>query len=299
MSSPTLLILAAGIGSRYGAAKLFESISPGNETIMDYSIYDAHRAGFRRIVFVIRIDMEHTFKAAIQAHFGLRREIEYAFQRLARLPAGFHVPPGRIRPWGTTHAILSAQGIINEPFAVINVDDFYGAESYRAMAQHLQSGTSDHAMAGFVLRNTLPEFGPVARGICQVSPQGFLEKIVELKNVERDDGHAISTDIEGRETALIGNEIACMNMWGFTPAIFDSLECRFRCFLEQNGSDLLAESYIPVAINELLMEGLVRVKVLRCADPWFGITYQDDHTLAVARVRRLVEAGLYPRKLTI
>lgn len=298
MSSPTLLIMAAGAGTRYGATKLSEPIGPNGESMMDYSIYDARRAGFGKIVFVIRTDMEHSFKAAVHSRFGTHVDMEFVFQKLARLPAGFHVPHGRTRPWGTTHAILAAEGAINEPFVVINVDDFYGAESYRTMARHLKSGSPDYAMAGFILRNTLPEFGPVARGICQVGPDGFLEKIIELKNVERVRGHAVSIDLEGHEAPLIGDEIVCMNMWGFTPAIFGPLEERFRIFLEQNGSDLQAESYLPVAMSELLVEGGARVKVLRCADPWFGITYRDDQIHAVAHVRQLFESGLYPRKLS-
>ena len=297
MVTPTLLVLAAGTGSRYGGLKMVEPVGPDGETIMDYSIYDARRAGFGRIVFVIRRGIEQQVKAMVGARFEKRLQVEYVFQEVAKLPAGFRVPAGRIKPWGATHAILMAAGEIHEPFAAINVDDFYGAESYRALAHHLQSGTTDHAVVGYVLRNTLSEFGAVARGVCQVDGNGYLEKIIELKSIEREGGHARNTDAAGEETRLAGDEIVSMNMWGFTPAVFAPLREQFEKFLERNGSDLEAECYLPSAVNELLVAGQARVKVLRSADSWFGMTYREDHPRAAASIRRLIEAGYYPKKL--
>jgi len=297
MVTPTLLILAAGMGSRYGGLKLTEPVGPGGETIIDYSIYDARRAGFGRVVFVIRRDIEQRVKEMVGARFGKRLAVEYVYQGLAKLPPGFQVPAGRTKPWGTTQAILMAASTIHEPFAVINVEDFYGAESYRALARHLQSGTTDYAMVGFVLRNTLSDLGTVARGVCQVNSNGFLENIVELKSIERDRGHARNTDAEGRETRLAGDEVVSMNMWGFTPQVFGQLLEQFQKFLQLNATDLEAECYIPSTVNELLVAGQARVKVLRTLDSWFSVTYHEDHPRAVESIRRLIEAGYYPKKL--
>jgi hypothetical protein len=297
MVTPTLLILAAGMGSRYGGPKQFDPVGPDGETIMDYSIYDAHRAGFGKVVFVIRPDNEQPFKQMVGARFSKRIAVEYVFQTLGKLLPGLAVPAGRTKPWGTTHAILMAANAIHEPFAVINSDDFYGAESYRALARHLQSGTTDYAVVGFVLRNTLSEFGAVARGVCQVNANGFLENIVELKNIERDGGHARNTDAEGRETRLAGNEVVSMNMWGFTPQVFGQLREHFQKFLQLNGTDLEAECYIPSTVSELLVAGQARVKVLRTLDSWFGVTYREDQPRAVESIRRLIEGGYYPRRL--
>jgi NDP-sugar pyrophosphorylase family protein len=297
MVTPTLLVLAAGMGSRYGGLKLIEPVGPNGESIMDYSIYDAHRAGFGRVIFVIRREIEPRVKEMVGARIGRHLLVEYVYQELAKLPPGFHVPAGRTKPWGTTHAILMAASTIHEPFAVINVDDFYGAESYHALAHHLQSGTTDYAMAGFVLRNTLSDFGAVARGVCQVDDSGFLENIVELKSIERDGGHARNTDAEGWETRLTGNEVVSMNMWGFTPQVFAPLDEHFQKFLQQNGRDLEAECFIPSTVNELLVDGQARVKVLRSSDSWFGVTYREDHARAIESIRHLIEGGYYPKKL--
>ena len=297
MVNPTLLVLAAGMGSRYSGLKQFDPVGPDGATIMDYSIYDAHRAGFGKVVFVIRPDNEQLFKQMVGARLGKRIAVEYVFQALGKLLPGLPVPAGRTKPWGSTHAILMAANTIHEPFAVINSDDFYGAESYRSLAHHLQSGTTDYAMVGFVLRNTLSEFGAVARGVCQVNGKGFLENIVELKNIERDGGHASNTDAAGRGTRLAGDEVVSMNMWGFTPQVFGQLHERFQKFIQLNGTDLEAECYIPSTVNELLVAGQVRVKVLRTLDSWFSVTYREDHPRAVESIRRLIEAGYYPKRL--
>jgi UTP-glucose-1-phosphate uridylyltransferase len=297
MVSPTLLVLAAGMGSRYGGLKELDPVGPDGESILDYSIHDAHHAGFGKVVFVIRKEIEEPFKRRVGPRFEKRIAVEYVFQELGKLLPGFSAPAKRTAPWGTTHAILMAANSIHEPFAVINCHDFYGAESYRALARHFQSGTEDYAMVGYVLRKTLSEFGVVARGICQADDKGFLQKIVELKNIERAGGHATNTDADGVETRLTGDEVVSMNMWGFTPRVFAQLHQYFQKFLQQNGAELQAECYIPDTVNELLEEGEARVKVLRAQDTCFGITYREDHPRAVEAIRRLIEAGNYPKRL--
>ncbi len=297
MVSPTLLVLAGGMGSRYGGLKVAEPVGPSGESVVDYSVFDAHRAGFGRAIFVVRRETEDQFRHMAGARFGRRIAVEFVRQELTGIPSGFRVPPGRKAPWGTTQAVLAASGIIREPFAVINVDDFYGVESFKTLAHHLQSGLADYAMVGYVLRNTLSEFGAVARGVCQVDDGGYLQNIQELKSVEQEGGHAHSTDPEGGETRLRGDEIVSMNIWGFTPQVFDLLRLRFEDFLRQNGTDLKAECLIPNSVSELVVAGKARVKVLRTSDAWFGVTYREDHTRAVENIRRLIEGGYYPRHL--
>src|SRR5580693_8911083 len=216
MQAPTLLVMAAGMGSRYGGLKQIDPVGPSGETIIDYSIYDALRAGFGKLVFVIRKDIEEAFRETVGARFEKRVAVDYVFQGLEDIPEGFSVPAGRTKPWGTTQAILMAADAIREPFAAINADDFYGAESYRLLAQHLQPGVEDYAMIGFILRNTLSEFGSVARGICRVDQDDYLEGVVELTSIERKGAEIQNTGAEGRITPLTGDEAVSMNMWGFT-----------------------------------------------------------------------------------
>lgn len=297
MVSPTLLVLAAGMGSRYGGLKQLDPVGPDDETIMDYSIFDARRAGFGKVVFVIRKEIEEPFKRTIGARYEKRVPVEYVFQEVGKLIPGFSIPEGRTKPWGTTHAILMAANAIHEPFAVINADDFYGAGSFRVLGQHLQTGSSDYAMVGFVLRNTLSEFGTVARGVCHVSDDGYLRDISELKSIEREGPRITNIDSEGQETVLNGGEVVSMNMWGFTPQIFGQLHEHFQRFLKRYGEDLKAECYIPATVNALIQAGQARVKVLRSGDTWFGVTYREDHPRVVQSILRLVEGGTYPRKL--
>jgi len=297
MGNPTLLILAGGAGSRYGGRKIIDPVGPSGETLVEYSIHDARRAGFGRIVFVIRKDVEKAFNEMTTARFGRHLKAEYVVQEPGKLTRPDQVPAGRTKPWGTTHAILMAASTIHEPFGVINVGDFYGAESYRALAAHLNSGTSDYSVMGFVLRNTLSPFGSVARAICHVNENGYLDRIVELKNVEREGGHAQNIDSEGHETRLSGDEVVSMNMWGFTPRVFDQLREQFQKFLQVHSADPQAECIIPNTVNSLLLAGQARVKVLHSGESWFGITYGEDHSRAVENVRRLIEAGCYPKKL--
>jgi len=297
MVSPTLLVLAAGMGSRYGGLKQLDPVGPDGETIMDYSIFDARRAGFGKIVFVIRKSIEEPFREKIGIRYEKRIPVEYVFQEIGKLIPGLTPTEGRTKPWGTTHAILMAGNAIHEPFAVINADDFYGADSFRALAHHLQSGTQDDAMVGFVLRNTLSEFGAVARGVCHVSDDGYLKDITELKLIEREGMHITNIDAEGQETVLNGAELVSMNMWGFTPQIFPHLYEHFQRFLKRYGEDLNAECYIPGTVNSMIQSGEARVKVLRSGDSWFGITYREDQPRVVQSIGRLIDQGSYPRRL--
>ena len=297
MQSPTLLVMAAGMGSRYGGLKQIDPVGPAGETIIDYSIYDALRAGFGKLVFVIRQDIEQAFKETVGARFEKRVPVEYVFQELEKLPRGFSVPAGRTKPWGTTQAVLMAEGVIKEPFAVINADDFYGAESYRVLAEYLTSGSEDYAMVGFVLRNTLSDFGSVARGVCRVNAESYLERIEELTNIERENDGAMNTAPDGTVTRLSGNEPVSMNFWGFTPRIFSQLNEVFDGFLKRSGNELKTESYVPAAVGELITAGQSRVKVLHSADPWFGVTYREDRPRVVDSIRKLVDAGKYPASL--
>jgi hypothetical protein len=294
---PTLLIMAAGMGSRYGGLKQIEPVGPSGEAIIDYSIYDALRAGFGKLVFILRKEIERLFRETVGARFEQRIPVEYVFQELDKIPASFAVPAGRTKPWGTTHAILMAADQIREPFAAINADDFYGAESYRLLAQHLQPGVDDYSMIGFTLRNTLSEFGSVARGICRVDRDDFLEGVVELTSIERNGATIQNTDSEGRVTPLTGEEPVSMNMWGFTPRVFPQLQERFDAFLRQNSTDLKRECYIPSTVNELVAAGEARVKVLRTRDSWFGVTYREDHPRVAQNISSLIRAGVYPERL--
>jgi hypothetical protein len=296
-TSPTLLVLAAGMGSRYGGLKQIDPVGPAGETIIDYSIFDALRDGFGKLVFVIRKDIEEAFRETVGSRFEKRVAVDYVFQSLEDIPPRFTVPAGRTKPWGTTQAILLAAGAIHEPFAAINADDFYGAESYRELAGHLTSGSADYAMVGFILRNTLSDFGSVARGVCQVSPDGFLKDIVELTRIERDGNAARNTDPTGNVTALSGDEPVSMNMWAFTPRVFGQLRERFEEFLERNAGDTKAECYIPMTVGDLVHAGEARVKVLHSRDSWFGVTYREDRPRVIESIRGLIAVGVYPERL--
>jgi len=295
--NPTLLILAAGMGSRFGGLKQLEPLGPHGETILDYSIYDGLRAGFARAVFIIRQEMEEPFREKIAARFQDRIVVDCVVQDLDKLPAGFVPPAGRTKPWGTAHAVLMAANAIHEPFAVINADDFYGAGSYRLLAEHLLSGTQDYAMAGFILRNTLSDFGAVARGLCRVDKENYLQGVVELARIERDGRHAKNTSAEGRIARLTGDELVSMNMWAFTPRIFADLQQEFERFLQRHGSDLQAECYLPNTIDALIQGRKTQVKVLPTSDPWFGVTYREDRAQVVDSILRLIESGAYPMRL--
>jgi dTDP-glucose pyrophosphorylase len=297
MAKPTLLVLAAGMGSRYGGLKQIDPVGPAGETIIDYSIFDAMRAGFEKLVFVIRRDIESAFREAIGARFEKRLPVEYVFQELDKLPPGFSVPPNRKKPWGTGQAILTGAEVIKEPFAAINADDFYGSNSFRVLAEHLRSGSPDYAMVGFVLRNTLSEFGSVARGACRVGADGYLQGVTELTKIEKDGSCARYIDQSGTTQALTGDEPVSMNMWGFTPSIFSHLQAQLVEFLKRSGNDEKAELYIPSVVNELVATGRERCKVLRTTNSWFGVTYREDRPFVVEGIRALIARGDYPQQL--
>lgn len=285
------------MGSRYGGLKQIDPVGPAGETIIDYSIYDAMRAGFGRLVFVIRHDIEQQFREVVGSRFERRIAVEYVFQELDKLPAGYSLPPGRTKPWGTTHAILMAEHAVKEPFAAINADDFYGRNAYAVLAKHLTSGTPDYAMVGFTLKNTLSDHGSVARGVSRTNAEDYLTSIVEMLKIERDGAGAKNTDADGKITQLTGDEAVSMNFWGFTPALFPQIKVEFEKFLKRSGSELKSECYIPSTVGDLVTSGQARVKVLRSPDSWFGVTYREDRPMVVESVRKLVAKGDYPEKL--
>ncbi len=285
------------MGSRYGGLKQIDPVGPSGETILEYSVFDALRAGFGRVVFLIRRDIEKEFRDVVGVKFEGRANVDYAFQELDDLPEGFSVPEGRTKPWGTTHAILCAERALPGPFAAINADDFYGEGAYRALAEHLKSGSPDFAMVGFVLRNTLSDFGTVARGVCRTSADGYLEQIEERTGVARDGNGARFLDAEGVEQHLTGDEPVSMNFWGFDSGLFPLLKSRFVDFLKAHGQEEKSEDYIPNAVGAFVRSGACRVKVLGSNDPWFGVTYKEDRPIVVENILRLVEGGRYPERL--
>lgn len=297
MTKPTLLVLAAGMGSRYGGLKQIDPVGPAGETIIDYSIYDAMRAGFGRLVFVIRKDIEQPFRELVGSRFESRFDVDYVFQELDKLPAGHLLPAGRTKPWGTTHAILMAESVVKENFAAINADDFYGRNAYAVLAQHLTSGSPDYAMVGFILKNTLSDHGSVARGVSRVDTHNYLTHIVELTKIERDGGGAKDTGPDGKITKLTGDEAVSMNFWGFTPALFPQLKVEFEKFLKKAGGEQKSECYIPATVGELVTSGQAKCKVLRSPDSWFGVTYREDRPVVVENIRKLIAKGDYPEKL--
>jgi hypothetical protein len=300
----TLVVMAAGIGSRYGGLKQAEPIGPAGELVIDYSVHDALRAGFDRVVLVIRREIEGVFREKVGARLEARARISYVFQELEALPEGFPVPAGRAKPWGTGQAVLVCAPEVAGPFAVINADDFYGADAFRVLAGHLRSARDtgkgyDYSLVGYVLANTLSEHGHVARGVCEVSPDGLLRSIHERTRIQKfPDGVRFSEDGGRTWTGVSPRSAVSMNMWGFTPSVFAELEARFRRFLAgAGGADLKAEFYLPVVAGELVAEGRARITVLPTSARWFGVTYRGDLPEVQAAVRALVERGEYPRRL--
>jgi UTP-glucose-1-phosphate uridylyltransferase len=297
-TKPTLLILAAGMGSRYGGLKQIEPVGPSGEAMLDYSVYDAVRAGFGRVVFVIRRDIEDAFKRDVGSRFERRIEVGYAFQELDMLPEGFTVPEGRAKPWGTAHAILVAKDAVSTPFGVINADDFYGLDAYRVLARELgRSRGNEYCMVGFRLENTLSDHGAVARGICTAGEDGRLQDVVELTGISKTPEGAEHHDDDGSVRQLDGSEIVSLNMWGFTPSIFEHLEREFVTFLSEAQSDPRREFFIPTVVNTLVARGTVMTRVLRTRSSWFGVTYREDRPAVVADIRALIDQGCYPADL--
>lgn len=306
--SPTLLVLAAGLGSRYGGLKQLDPVGPSGETVLDYAVFDALRAGFGRVVFVIRRDFEPVFREQIGAKYAGRIAVDYVFQALDAVPAGCAVPAGREKPWGTGHAVWCAREAVREPFAVINADDFYGADSFAQLAKFLASPAassrgfdpmSGHrtprslaaqfAMVGFTLANTLSEHGAVARGLCATGPGGLLESITEQTGI-------LAAEV-GPGRKFNGKETVSMNCWGFTPALFAALDRQLHEFLAARGGDTKAEFYLPVAVSEMIARHEATVRVLPTGSAWFGVTYREDKPRVVAAIAEQVRTGKYPSKL--
>lgn len=297
----TLVILAAGIGSRYGGLKQIEAVGPHGAIVIEYSVLDAIRAGFDRVVCVIRRDIEKDFRAIVASRFERQIAVDYVFQEMATgLPPGFAVPEARRKPWGTAHAVMACRDAVKEPFAVINADDFYGRRSFDVLGRFLdgvKAKSPEFAMVGFALRNTLSEHGHVARGICEVGGDGWLQGVVERTKIERTDGGARYADEEGGWHPLTGGEVVSMNMWGLTPFLFESLDREFRTFLGARGADPKAEFFLPTVIDGLIGSGEAKVKVLATPEVWFGVTYPPDKAVVVEGIRRLVGQGVYPERL--
>jgi len=301
MNKPVLVVMAAGMGSRYGGLKQIDPVGPSGEIILDYSIYDALQSGFGKVVFVIRHDIESVFREKVGARWEKRVPAEYAFQELEDLPAPYALPSGRTRPWGTGHAILCAASRLSEPFAAINADDFYGRNAYALLADALTRNPDPvhrHFMVGFTLRNTLSEFGFVSRGVCVKNAEGFLTEVNERTHiVPAPGGRAEFKDENGSAHPLTGDEIVSMNFWGFMPSIFDSLGGLFEEFLSRKGTELKSEFYIPFAVSELIGKKMISLQVMTSSDSWFGVTYREDKPRVEESIRALVCRGIYPSPL--
>lgn len=297
---PTLFVLAAGMGSRYGGLKQLDGLGPSGETIMDYSIYDAIRAGFGKIVFVIRKDFEDDFRKIILPKYANHIPMEVVFQDLNNLPAGFKCPEGRTKPWGTNHAVLMGKDVIHEPFAVINADDFYGRDSFAVLAKalvELEGKKNDWCMVGYRVGNTLSDSGSVARGVCETNNEGYLTTVVERTAIERIDGKVSFKDENDQMVSIPDNTPVSMNMWGFTPDYFQYSEDAFSDFLKNNIDNPKSEYFIPLVVNDLITKGTAKVKVLDTTSKWFGVTYAADRQGVVDKINALIEAGEYPSKL--
>ncbi len=297
--SATLLVLAAGMGSRFGGVKQIQPVGSHGEAILDYSVYDAKRAGFSRVVFVIRRDIEKDFREFISGRFN-GMDVGLAFQDMTDIPEGFAVPPDRKKPWGTGQAILAARREVDDAFAVINADDFYGRDAYKVLSEHLSVTTADkptYAMVGYRLDRTLSEHGTVSRGICSVDGQGKLVTVDEHTKIGRSGGSIISSRPDGTILQLTGSETVSMNLFGFTQAIFGQLDELFAGFLESRGTEPTSEFYIPMAVNSLVAERRADMSVLHSQAQWFGMTYREDIDSVKENIRRLEAAGEYPATL--
>lgn len=298
---PTLYVLAAGMGSRYGSLKQLDGVGPSGETIMDYSIFDAVRGGFGKVVFVIRRSFEADFREKIVSKYQNILPVEIVFQDITTLPEGFTCPEGREKPWGTNHAVMMAEGVIREPFAVINADDFYGRESFAVLAAELtrmQGTANQYCMVGYHVGNTLSESGSVSRGVCRVNAEGFLTGVVERTAIQRNaQGIICFTDENGCEQHLEEDTPVSMNMWGFTPDYFGHSNRLFVDFLKEHIQEPKGEFYIPMVVNDLIEKQTATCHVLDTPSKWFGVTYSEDRPGVVAKLRTLVDAGEYPEKL--
>lgn len=296
---PTLFVLAAGMGSRYGGLKQIDGLGPSGETIMDYSVFDAMRAGFGKVVFVIRHDFEDDFRRVVLSKYADKVPCEVCFQSIDALPDGYKPNPKRTKPWGTNHAVLMAKDVIHEPFAVINADDFYGKESFQVLADYLKSveGTKGkYCMVGYHVCNTLSENGAVSRGVCSTNQEGYLTGVIERTHIEEVGRKIVYTE-NGKDTVIEPDTPVSMNMWGFTPEYFEYAEEAFRQFLDKNANELKAEFYIPTLVNDMIAAGLATCRVLDTPSRWFGVTYPEDRPQVVMKLNDMIKRGIYPEKL--
>lgn len=303
MSKPALVVMAAGMGSRYGGLKQLDPIGPHGEIILDYSVYDALRAGYERIVFVIKEQIEDAFRDKVGRTIEKHCDTAYVFQHLADVPEGYALPPDRVKPWGTAHAAMSARRVVDVPLAVINADDFYGRSSFQVLGDYLRTardvdGVYDCCMVGFRLDNTLTDHGHVARGVCTVDERGHLLGVRERTRIQRFGDSARYTEDGDTWIEIPGETTVSLNMWGFTPSLFAELEARFLPFLEGNADNILkAEYFLPEAVGGLVREGKATVKVLSTDERWFGVTYKADKPVVEQAVRELIRRGVYPENL--
>ena len=304
MKEPALVIMAAGMGSRYGGLKQIDPVDEQGQIIIDYSIYDAVRAGFKKIVFIIKKQNEQDFKKAIGSRIEKHVDVRYVFQELDKLPEGFQIPEGRVKPWGTGHAILCCKDVLDGPFMVINADDYYGRSAFASMYGFLTSHEDDsryrYAMMGYILENTLTENGYVARGVCTADADGYMTDITERTHIEKKDGRVVYTEDDGKSfTELSPDSLVSMNMWGFSDSILTELEAGFPAFLEQEirENPLKCEYFLPTVVSSLIEAGKATVSVLRSADRWFGVTYKEDKAAVAAAISAMKEEGLYPERL--
>jgi choline kinase len=303
MMKPTLVIMAAGMGSRYGGLKQIDPVGPGGEKIIDYSIYDALKAGFGKVVFVIKKEFEETFREVIGKRIEKLIDVDYTFQRLDDVPSGFEVPEDRKKPWGTGHAVLSCRKVVDTPFAVINADDFYGYTSFKVLYDYLSNIKDEeklyqYSMVGFILENTLTEHGHVARGVCALDENGYLKEIHERTKIMKFGDITKYSEDEVNWIVIPEGSIVSMNIWGFTPSFFKELEARFPKFLEASKENILkAEYFLPSVVDSLIYENKANVKVLPSKERWYGVTYQEDKPLVNEAVNNLIKQGVYPEKL--
>ncbi len=305
MKKPILVVMAAGMGSRYGGLKQMDPVGNHGQVIMDYSLFDARRAGFETVVFIIKHEIEEDFKRLVGSRIEKVMDVRYAFQQLDNLPAGYAVPEGRTKPWGTSHAILSAKDVIDAPFAVINADDYYGPEAYKVIYDYLTThpdtdGMYEYAMVGYLLKNTVTENGHVARGVCVTSADGYLDSVTERTHIEKTETGARFTEDDGATwTDVSGDTVVSMNLWGFTPSFLKETEDRFAAFLDKAlvENPLKGEYFLPSVVSQLIAEDKARVKVLHSRDKWYGVTYKEDKPIVVGAIKAMTESGLYPDNL--
>ncbi len=296
---PTLLVLAAGMGTRYGGNKQLDEVGPSGETIIDYSIYDAIRAGFGKIIFVIRRDIEEQVKERFVEKLKGKIDVDYAFQEITNLPAGVMVNPERQKPWGTSHAILVSAKKIKEPFGVINADDYYGVESFKILRDFLVNDENPncYCIVGYKMGNTLSDHGHVNRGVCSVGEDGLLKNIIETRQIRKTHNGAKAPGPDGKFSKFTGKEIVSMNLWGFKPSCFGFLDNEFRNFINKNGMDLKSELDIPTSVDKFVKNGDITIKVLMSNERWFGVTYREDKPFVVDSINNMISRGVYPAKM--